>query len=229
MYDPNADVSPFNALPPVIVGIAMVMGAVEIVLQLGASGLVGPPEAIGWRLQAIRDYAFFGPVWEQMWTLGLYPLEHMIRFITYPFIHLSLLHAAFAVVIVLAIGKAVGEVFSGLATLAVFMLSSICGALVFTWVTSSEMPLVGGYPGAYGLIGAFTFLLWVQLTAVGSNSMRAFTLIGVLMGIQLVFAILFGGSPDWVADVAGFATGFLLSFLVSPGGWARVMAKLRQR
>ncbi|PJB31946.1 MAG: rhomboid family intramembrane serine protease, partial [Deltaproteobacteria bacterium CG_4_9_14_3_um_filter_65_9] len=26
-----------------------------------------------------------------------------------------------------------------------------------------------------------------------------------------------------------FVTGFGLSFIVSPGGWARVMAKLRQR
>jgi membrane associated rhomboid family serine protease len=45
----------------------------------------------------------------------------------------------------------------------------------------------------------------------------------------LVFGVLFGGSWDWVADVAGFAAGFLLSFLVSPGGFARLLDQIRQR
>ena len=34
---------------------------------------------------------------------------------------------------------------------------------------------------------------------------------------------------DWVADVAGFVTGFALSFLVAPGGPTRVLRHLRQR
>jgi membrane associated rhomboid family serine protease len=32
-----------------------------------------------------------------------------------------------------------------------------------------------------------------------------------------------------VADLSGFVTGFVLSFVVSPGGWARVREKIRQR
>ena len=47
----------------------------------------------------------------------------------------------------------------------------------------------------------------------------------------MVFSIcmLFGGGWDWVADVTGFAFGFLVSFVVSPGGFGRVMDQLRQR
>jgi membrane associated rhomboid family serine protease len=63
----------------------------------------------------------------------------------------------------------------------------------------------------------------------GGPQARAFTLIGFLMGIQLLFGLLFGGNKDWVADFAGFAAGFGLSFLVSPGGWGRVVDRLRQR
>ena len=229
MYNPNADQSPFNALPPVVVGLAMVIAAVEIVFQLGATGFVGDASAIGWRLNGLRDYAFFASVWERMVELGQFPVEHMLRFVTYPFIHGGFLHATFAVVIVLAIGKAVGEVFSPLAFLAVFFVSAILGALIFAAVTWTDAPLYGAYPGAYGLIGAFTFLLWVQLAAVGADQMRAFTLIGFLMAFQLVFGLLFGSDLTWVADIAGFAVGFGLSFIVSPGGWARVLAKLRNR
>ncbi|MFN4131240.1 MAG: rhomboid family intramembrane serine protease, partial [Paracoccaceae bacterium] len=74
-----------------------------------------------------------------------------------------------------------------------------------------------------------TFPLWVKLAAAGANKYRAFTLIGFLLGIQLIFGLLFGGGYEWVADLTGFATGFALSFVVSPGGWGRVLEKVRQR
>ena len=89
--------------------------------------------------------------------------------------------------------------------------------------------LVGGFPPVYGLIGAFTFILWTNLGQRGGDPWRAFSLIGGLLFVQLLFGVIFGGSTEWVADLAGFGAGFLLSFAVSPGGWARVMAKLRAR
>ena len=229
MYDKNADASPFNALPPVVIALAVVLAGIEIIFQAGGSGLVGGAQAVGWRLNALEDYAFFGPIWTAMLEKSYFPMEHMQRFVTYPFIHGNFTHAAFAVVIVLAIGKAVGEVFSSLSFIAVFMASSIVAALIYALVTDTQQPLFGAYPGAYGLIGAFTFLLWVNLAAVGANSMRAFSLIGFLMLFQLVFGLLFGGGYEWIADVAGFVVGFMMSFVVSPGGWGRVLAKMRQR
>ena len=60
--------------------------------------------------------------------------------------------------------------------------------------------------------------------------MRAFSLIGALLGFQLLFAILFQSADTaWIAEIAGFAIGFLLSFVLVPGGLARVVAHLRQR
>ena len=106
-------------------------------------------------------------------------------------------------------------------------LPGVSGALGFALITGSPVPLVGSYPGVYGLIGAFTFLLWVRLGAVGAPQARAFSLIGILVTIQLVFSLVFGGTPDWVADVAGFVAGFLLSFLLVPGGWRRIREMIR--
>ena len=45
----------------------------------------------------------------------------------------------------------------------IFFGSAIVGALVFALLTNVRTPLVGGYPAVYGLIGAFTFILWVRL------------------------------------------------------------------
>ena len=84
------------------------------------------------------------------------------------------------------------------------------------------MPLIGGFPAVYGLIGAFTYILWRSMSLVGANQARAFSLIGVLMGIQLLFGLLFGLNNDWIADLGGFATGFMLSFVVAPGSLLRL-------
>ena len=91
-------------------------------------------------------------------------------------------------------------------------------------------PLIGGYPAVYGLVGAFTFLIWTRLAAENANRMRAFTLIGMLLLFQLVFGLIFGGAGlGWIAEIAGFGFGFALSFVLVDGGMARALAQLRQR
>jgi len=211
-----------NPLPPVVAALFLVIMGIEVTFSLGTRGLVGGPQAVGWRLEAIESYAFSGEILRWMWETGRWPLEHLIRFVSYPFVHGSFTQSLFVGVFVLAMGKMVAEVFGGIATLVVFVLSGVFGALVYALLVNDPYPLIGGFPPVYGLIGAFTWLLWRSLSSVGANQSRAFTLIAFLMGAQLVFGLLFGLQNDWVADLAGFACGFGLSFFVSPGGWARL-------
>lgn len=230
MYNsPGANISPVNPLPVVVWALAGVLGAIELVFQVGQLGIIGGGAAVGWRIHAIESYAFFDQLWTAMVDRGSFPVQGMMRFVSYPFIHGSLMHAAFAVVIVLAIGKAVGEVVHPVAFLTLFFAGSIVGALVYAMLVTTSVPLFGAYPGAYALIGGFTYLLWVRLVSVGENGARAFTLVGVLLGIRLVFGVMFGGGYDWIAEAAGFVAGFSLSFIVTPGGWSRLLRRLRQR
>jgi hypothetical protein len=77
----------------------------------------------------------------------------------------------------------------------------------------------------------------MRSAGAGAARLRAFQLIGFLMGFRILFGIFslvaYGFDQslgwDWVAELAGFATGFLLSFAVSPGGWSRVLAHIRAR
>lgn len=217
-----------NPLPPVVVALFLVIVCIEAAFWLGSKGMVGGPTAIGWRLEAVQKYAFSVDIFDWMMTNDIWPIEHVIRFVSYLFVHVSFTHALFGGVLLLAMGKMVGEVFSGWATLAVFVGSGMTGALGYALILNSPQPLVGSYPGVYGLIGAFTFLLWTRLGEVGAPQARAFSLIGVLVAIQLVFGLLFGGAPDWVADVIGFGAGFVLSFVLAPGGWRRIRDRLRR-
>lgn len=220
---------PINPLPPVIVALFLLIAGIEVVFMLGARGIVGGPEAIGWRVMAQQSYGFSDSLFSWMLVNNIWPVEHVIRTVSYLFVHVNFTHAAFAGVMLLALGKMVGEVFSGIATLAIFVLSGIAGALGYALILDAPHWLLGAFPGVYGLIGAFTFLLWTRLGQLGANQARAFSMIGFLLGIQLLFGLLFGGNKDWVADVSGFAVGFLLSFVLAPGGWQHLVAKLRKR
>jgi membrane associated rhomboid family serine protease len=225
--DHNA--SPLNPLPPIVWIIALPMMALEAILSLGARGMIGGDAAIGWRIAMLERFGFFPDLMRNMIETGRYPPDDLMRLVTYPMVHVNLGHALFVVVIFLALGKMVGEVFRWWAVVTVFFGSAIFAALVYTAIPVLDAPLIGGYPATYGMIGAFTFLLWVRLIAQGANQYRAFTMIGFLLFAQFLFGVAFGGGTEWVADIAGFTAGFFLSFVVSPGGWARVRARLRQR
>ncbi|MEP0153070.1 rhomboid family intramembrane serine protease [Pseudophaeobacter sp.] len=224
--DPN--ISPVNPLPPAVVALVLVIMGIEAAFSLGMRGIIGGPEAIGWRLEAFQSYAFSSEIFWWMVETGQWPAEHLIRFLSYTFVHGAFTHALFVCVFVLAMGKMVGEVMGDLVMVIIFLASAVGGAVGYAVLINGEVPLIGGFPAVYGLIGAFTYILWRQLSLVGAQQSRAFSLIAFLMGIQLLFGLLFGGQKDWVADLCGFATGFGLSFFLAPGGWARIRSNIRR-
>lgn len=224
------NISPVNPLPPVIVALFLLLIGIELVFQLGARGLAGGAGAIGWRSSAIQTYGFNADIMAWMMQNGQYPREHLVRFVSYIFVHGTFTHAAFAAAMLLALGKFVGEVFSQWATLLLFMASSIGGAAIYGLMAGQGQPwLVGAFPGVYGLIGGFTYLMWLKLGQMGAQQARAFSLIGFLMGLQLIFGLLFGSNGEWLADVGGFAFGFILSFFLAPGGWSKIRARIRRQ
>jgi len=223
--DPN--ISPVNPINPLVVVFFLVMLAVEMAFTLGNQGFIGGPQAVGWRAGAVQDYGFSGSVFDWMWQNNRWPAEHLLRFVSYLFVHGSFVHMLVAGVMLLALGKFVGEVFAWWAVTIVVLGSGAGGALIWGILLNDNSYLYGAFPAVYGLIGAFSYVLWLRLGQSGDNQWRAFTLIGFLMLIQLVFGVLFGARTDWLADVGGFACGFLLSFVVSPGGWRRLRQRLR--
>lgn len=218
---------PVNPVPPAVVVLVLAMALVEAAFTLGARGIIGGAEAVGWRGAAIQDYGFSNRAVTWMLENRVFRADYALRFFTYPFVHASFTQMIFAAVLTLALGKFVAERMRQWAVLVLFFAAAALGALIYALILPDGPGLVGAYPGVYGLIGGFTCLLWLRLGEVGAPQYRAFMLIGLLLALQLVFAVLFGAAPTWVADLAGFACGFGLSFVLVPGGWARLRAKLR--
>lgn len=221
--------SPVNPVPPVVVALFLFIAAIEALFSLGERGLIGGPQAVGWRMQAAQDYAFSGEIFDWMVTTGAWPAEHLIRLVAYPFVHGSFTHTLFACVMLLALGKMVAEVMGDWRTLTIFVVSGIGGALGFALALDDPQPLIGAFPPIFGLVGAFTYLLWLRLGQMGAQQIRAFGLIGLLMLVQLVFGVFFAGGRDWVADLSAFGAGFALALLLTPGGPAHLLARLRRR
>ncbi|TKW64287.1 MAG: rhomboid family intramembrane serine protease [Paracoccus denitrificans] len=231
---PGYDESPINALPPVVWLLVLPMIAAEVVFGLGAIGLIGGAQGIGLRNKVLEMMAYYPQLPVRMWELGVFSPRQAARVLTYPFFHGTVTHALFVIVFTLALGKMVAEQFRPWAVVALFFGASVGGAAIFTlfgiFSGTDLAALIGGYPAVYGFVGAFTFLLWVRLGMENANRMRAFTLIGMLLAFQLVFGLLFGNAGySWIAEVSGFAIGFLLCFILVPGGFDRALAAVRRR
>jgi rhomboid protease GluP len=222
-------VMPVNPVPAVVVALFVAIMGIEAAFQLGEQGLAGGPQAVGWRIAAIGDYGFSPAVWERVTAAGDMSLAMLRRFVTYAFLHGSFTHAVFAGVLLLALGKFVGEGMGQVAVLAVMAAATVGGAVVYGIVVAGNLPLFGLYPAVYGLIGAYTYVLWLRIGQAGGRQVMAFRLIGFLMAIQLVFGAIFGAQPTWVADVGGFVVGGAVAIVVAPGGWAAFVARMRDR
>lgn len=221
---------PLNPLPPIVWILALPLIAMELVLSLAEAGLVGGAQGFTWRVQAVERFGLFPELLKYQWETGGQPVAELHRLVSYVLVHGSFTHAIFAIVMLLALGKMVAEVFRWWGVAVVFLGSAAIGGAAYGMlIPDLRTQLIGGFPGVYGLIGAFTFLIWTNLARVGANKFRAFSLIGALLFVQLVFGLLFGAGWNWVAEVTGFAAGFLLSFVVSPGGFRRVLDQIRQR
>ncbi|MFK7941615.1 MAG: rhomboid family intramembrane serine protease [Paracoccaceae bacterium] len=227
MSDPYT-APPVNPLPPVVILLFAAIALPELAFVLGAQGWIGGPEGVGWRLAAVQQYGFSGDLFDWMLANGRWLPEHLQRFVTYAFVHNSFTSALFSVVLMLALGKLVGEAMGQVAVLVLYFGGSIFGALTYGLLLNDPTWLVGGFPAVYGLIGGYSFLMWQRLADTGQQQLRAFSLIAMLLGIQLIFGVFFGPSTLWVADLAGFVFGFAASVMLVPGGLARVINQLRR-
>lgn len=227
MYSPDHNASPVNPLPPIILALAGAITLIEVAFQLGSRGYIGGPQSIAWRQEAAVNFGFFDPVFEHLVTTGDFQPEFLMRFFTYPFIHASLMHAVMGVVLLLALGNFVARILPTISVIILVLLASFFGAVAYGLANDTRLILIGIYPVVYGLIGTYTWILWVTARAKGENPIAAFRMIGLLAGLQLVFFLMSGQGSDLPSDGAGFVTGFIFAPVLVKGGIINLRNRLR--
>jgi membrane associated rhomboid family serine protease len=227
--DADKPQSAINDLSPVIIALALLILGTEVVFQLANAGFIGGPRGVGLRFEAINRFGYAPAVLERVLVQGDFSPAILIRFVSYAFINVDLVQVAFCTALTLALGKFATEYFGAMRVLVIYLATTVFGAVVYGVVVAQNLPLLGGFTPVYGLIGAYTYALWVRLGQAGDNQLRAFRMIGILLALQLGFGLVFGGGMAWVAELAGFVAGFLLAIPLAPGGWAAMLRRMRQR
>ena len=168
-----AAASPLNPVPWFIWVLALPVAGVELYLSGTEVGLIAAPE--GARQAMFARLAWFPDLLPQMLDSAQYPPQLWGRIFTYGLIHGSFVQTLFALVILLALGKFVGEIFRWWAVWAVMALASVAGAVAITYAPIGAQALFGAYPPIYGLIGAFTYVLWQEARVTGKSRVAAFS------------------------------------------------------
>lgn len=222
--------SPLNPLPVPVWLVILAVGAIELALWLGGRGLIGGPEAVGWRLAALQRTGFSSSL--QVWMLetARFPAMHAARYVTYSFVHTGPLHAFLVVVLLAALGKAYGEAQGNLRLLLVLFLPPALGALVFGLILREHELgwLFGGMAMVFGLLGALSWWRW-RSAATRPAQLRLAGLVGVLLLARLAVGLLVEAGHGWLAEFAAFALGFALAAAVAPGRWRALRARLLDR
>ena len=130
-HDNHSTESPFNAIPLVPLALVAIIITFELTLTVAANGWVGGFQGVGWRAGAFGKFQFYPEVITEIFERGRGSFDYWKRFVTYPFIHSSLTHAVWVCVLLLALGKFVGEIFSSVAFLVLFFATSILGAVIY--------------------------------------------------------------------------------------------------
>jgi membrane associated rhomboid family serine protease len=223
----------FGPVPPAIWLMVLAVLAVEAVLQAGAAGLAGGPEAIGWRLAALQRHGFSGLHWQWLTETGRWRGPEALRLLSYSFVQEGALQAVFVAVLLLALGKAVSEAVGGWRAAALALAAAVAGALAAALVWPQPLWLAGGYPAVFGLLGGFG---WSAAAGRGmfegaepARRRRALALVALFLLLRAGLGLAAGLGQEAVADLTACAVGAGLAALWAPGAGGRLLARLRRR
>ena len=227
-YDSNSMLNPIAPILLVIAGAALLL---EALFQLTDRGIIGGDGALAWRLEAIQNFGFFDGVFEHFRTNGLEAFlsqpKLALSFITYPFLHWSIPDALIGAAIFLAFGRMVSLRFSIWATLALFGAGILVAGLAYGLVSSSGQPMIGLFEPSCALIGGYCWTEYRFRKFQGEPVWPAFRILIFLAIFNLVAYLFLQPNDYWVGQLAAFATGFGLSYLLAPGAARRIVQRLR--
>jgi rhomboid protease GluP len=228
LRDLNA--SPLSPLPVLVWLVILAMTGIELALWLGGRGLIGEPEAVGWRLEALQRSGFSSGLQAWMLENARFPALHASRYLTYSFVHTGPLHAFFVVILIAALGKAFAEVQGNLRLFLLMFLPPALGAAVFGLILGEHELgwLFGGMAMVFGLVGGLTWWRW-RVAATRAEQLRVFGVVGALLLARLGVGLLIEPGHGWIAEFAAFAAGFGLAAGVAPGRWQALRARLLER
>ena len=185
------------------------------------------------RRQAVVSFGFWpGQIHGQLES-GSFGLNGLTVFVSYPLVHLSAVNAIFSILFILVVLRLLSGILRQSHCLMVFFGSAALGALAYYFLSGSDFPLMGASPGFLGLFGVAAAVAVMAggpggNPSIGRVGRTMLILPALLIGFEIVASLLFGGRGRWVADLAGFAAGFLAAPFIFDVPHSRLLARILQ-
>ena len=219
MSDPRPDPArapePGLRQMPVVLGIAVICIAIELVLQAADQGLIGSPL---WRRLAYQ-YGAFWPGLLGDWKPN-YPGQPALMFLTYGFLHAGLWHLVLNMMTLVSLGQILIERLGQRRFLLLYTLSILGGAVGYALMSTGITPMVGASGALFGLAaGVIVVSITERIDSrePGRLVVRALTLSVLgLIGLNVLMYYVMGGQLAWETHLGGFISGWIAALMVDP-------------
>lgn len=186
-------------IPPFVRVVAPLMIGIQVFLSMFMS-----------ETEIFNIYNTFGFVPAHIWP---YPaLNAIFTPLTHMFLHGGWMHLAFNIFMLVALGVYVSREFGTRLTAAFFLISGLCGALLYLAVNPvSQQPLIGASGGISGFFSVYLVMMQRRGAFNQFKFARKYGALGVIgfwMGLMFLIAILMGGQ-SWEAHTGGYIGGLL--------------------
>jgi membrane associated rhomboid family serine protease len=190
--------------PGFLWALVCVMSAMEIVLTLSEAGWIG---GSNWRPPAFAIGAFWQPIFSGA-TEPLYPGQQFLMFVTYVFLHGSLMHLVLNSAILLSLGKLAASRIGTARTLLVLFLSTVAGGLFFGLISGTSTPMIGASGAVFGLIGLWQAWDYQLRQQRGLPLQPIYMAMLGLVAANVALAIFLRGGLAWEAHLGGWLVGW---------------------
>ena len=154
-----------------------------------------------------------------MWPNGIAFNDEWWRLVSAAFLHGSVLHLAFNMYVLFALGPTLERILGHGRYLTLYLLAAIGGAVASYAFSSPNTLSVGASGAIFGLMGA--------LVVAGRRLRFDVTQVLVLIGVNIVIGFLPGGNVDWRAHLGGLVTGALVAaMMVFPSPRYRTLVQI---
>jgi len=163
-----------------------------------------------WHVSAIFNFGFVPAAF----TNGTLSLQTLLTPFSHVLIHGDVMHLAFNLVMMVALGMFFEKTMGMKRTIQFFILCCLAGAATyFVLAPTSEAPMVGASGGISGLFAAILMVMHGQgrMNRFGKLARYGYwPIVGFWLALMLVIGFLSGANVAWQAHTGGYIAGALL-------------------
>lgn len=191
--------------------ILAVMGAVEILIQFGATDPAGGSR---FRFQVMTEFGFMDRNFD-VWIVGGQAGGIGWTFLSYLFVHAAPLHLAVNAALFLFVAPFLCRHIGGFRLIVLFLACGIGGAFAFGLTNDISGPLVGGSAAIMGMLWAVKFWELKWIIRSGDTWTRYILSIVFLLALNAMMYWLSGGGVALEAHLGGAVTGIAMAAILS--------------